>query len=388
MTKMAYLDCFSGISGDMFLGALLDAGLSFQALSTAIGSLPMAGYGLDVKKETRHHIVGTRFIVTVHGEKQPHRNFKAIRSIISESGLSDAVKEKSIAIFRILAEAEAQVHGVPPEEIHFHEVGAVDSIIDVVGGVYGIEALGIGALYASAMPLGSGFVKTAHGKMPLPAPATVAILKDIPIYDAGVRHETVTPTGAALVRGLADSFGQLPPMAVDRVGYGAGQADLQDRPNLLRIMIGRLQSATEADTVVLLEANVDDVSAEWLGYVMERLFEAGALDVAFLPLQMKKNRPGVQIQVMGPVGQTEGLMDILFHEGISLGIRFQHIQRIVLQRSEAEVESPWGKMRVKRVTDRKGATRFAPEYEACREIALKSGRPLREIFKWVETLNP
>jgi uncharacterized protein (TIGR00299 family) protein len=388
MAKIAYLDCFSGISGDMFLGALLDAGLSFPALSTAIGSLPVAGYGLEVKKETRHHIVGTRLIVTIHGENQPHRNFEDIRSIISESGLSGAVKEKSISIFRILAEAEAQVHGVPPEEIHFHEVGAVDSIIDVVGGVYGIEALGIEALYASAMPLGSGFVKTAHGKMPLPAPATVAILKDIPIYDAGVRHETVTPTGAALVKGLADFFGRLPPMIVDRVGYGAGQADLQDRPNLVRIMIGSLQSATDADTVALLEANVDDVSAEWLGYVMERLFEAGALDVAFLPLQMKKNRPGVQIQVIGRVGQTEELLDILFHEGISLGVRFQHIQRIVLQRSEAEVDSPWGKMRVKRVADRKGSTRFAPEYEACREIALKSGRPLREIFKWVEALNP
>jgi hypothetical protein len=224
--------------------------------------------------------------------------------------------------------------------------------------------------------------------MPLPAPATVAILGDVPIYDAGIRHETVTPTGAALVKGLAVSFGKMPPMAVDRVGYGAGQADLRDRPNLLRVLIGSHESATEAETVVLIEANVDDVSPQWLGYVMERLFEAGALDVAFLPLQMKKNRPGVQIQVMGRVGQTEGLVDILFHEGISLGIRFQHIQRMVLQRSEAEVDSPWGKMRVKRVVDRRGSARFAPEYEACREIALKSGRSLREIFRWVEALNP
>jgi uncharacterized protein (TIGR00299 family) protein len=387
MTKIAYLDCFSGISGDMLLGALLDAGLSFQALATAIGSLPIEGYGLDTQKETRHHIAGTRFIVTVHAEKQPHRNFEDIRSIISGSGLSDAVKGKSIAIFKILAEAEAKVHGVPPDEIHFHEVGAVDSIIDVVGGVYGIEALGIEALYASAMPLGSGFVKTAHGKMPLPAPATVAILKDVPIYDAGIRHETVTPTGAALVKGLVEAFGKLPPMAIDRIGYGAGLADLQDRPNLLRVMIGSLQSQTGADTVVLLEANVDDVSPEWLGYVMERLFEAGALDVAFIPLQMKKNRPGVQVQVMGQIGKTEALTDILFHEGISLGIRFQPIQRIALQRSEAEIDSPWGRMRVKKVQDRKGTARFAPEYEACREIALKSGRPLREIFRWVEALN-
>jgi uncharacterized protein (TIGR00299 family) protein len=388
MTKIAYLDCFSGISGDMFLGALLDAGLSFQALSAAIGSLPLEGYGLDLKKEQRHHIVGTRFMVTVRGERQPHRNFKDIRSVISASDLSDAVKSKSIAIFGILAEAEAQVHGVPPDQIHFHEVGAVDSIIDVVGGVYGVEALGIEALYVSAMPLGSGFVETAHGKMPLPAPATVAILRDIPIYDAGIRHETVTPTGAALVKGLANSFGNLPPMAIDRVGYGAGQADLQDRPNLLRVMIGPLQPATDAETVVLLEANVDDVNPEWLGYVMERLLKAGALDVAFLPLQMKKNRPGVQIQVMGRVGQAEGLMGILFHEGISLGIRFQHIQRVMLQRCEAEVDSPWGKMRVKRVIDQEGSVRFAPEYEVCREIALRSGRPLREIFRWVETLNP
>jgi hypothetical protein len=216
----------------------------------------------------------------------------------------------------------------------------------------------------------------------------VAILRDVPIYDAGIRHETVTPTGAALVKGLGTAFGQLPPMAVGRVGYGVGRADLEDRPNLLRVLIGSHESATEAETVVLLEANVDDVSPERLGYAMERLFEAGALDVAFLPVQMKKNRPGVQIQVMGRVGQADGLADILFHEGISLGIRFQHIQRMVLQRSEAEVDSPWGKMRVKKVADRKGSARFAPEYEACREIALKNGRPLREIFKWVEALNP
>ena len=222
----------------------------------------------------------------------------------------------------------------PPDAVHFHEVGAVDSIIDIVGCVYGVEALGIHSIYASKIPVGSGFVKTAHGRMPLPAPATIALLSDIPVFDSGVQQEMVTPTGAALLKGLAVGFGEMPAMKVRRIGYGAGSRDLPDRPNMLRILIGEQDAGPGTDIVVVLETNIDDMSPERLGYLMERLFDAGALDVAFFPAQMKKNRPGVQVQVIGYPPQRDGLLKVFFGESSTLGIRFQYTERKVLQREE------------------------------------------------------
>jgi uncharacterized protein (TIGR00299 family) protein len=385
--KIAYLDCFSGISGDMLLGALLDAGLDFEALRKALGSLPLEGYSLEMKREERGGLLGTLFLVRVEKERQERRGLKDITKIIRAGGLSKEVQNRSIRIFESIAQEEGKIHNRPADEVHFHEVGAVDSIMDIVGSVFGIEYLGIASIFVSSLPLGSGFVVTRHGRLPVPAPATVALLKGIPVYDSGLEHELVTPTGAALVKGLANSFGSMPSMTIDRVGYGVGSRTLPDRPNLLRIIIGRDQTEKEVDTVVTLEANVDDTNPEWLGFLMGRLFEAGALDVAFCPIQMKKNRPGILIQVIGRPEQRETLMDVLFRESTTLGIRFHFSQRKALPRSEVEVESPWGKMRVKQVLRPDGTSYFLPEYEACRHIAEQRKLPIREVYDWVASLN-
>ncbi len=384
--KIAYLDCFSGISGDMFLGALLDSGLSFDELGKKLKGLPIEGFRLEAFRESRKHIFGTRFVVT-SGDDQPARGLEVIREIIGQGEFSDAVKAKSIQIFEDLARVEGKVHGLPIEEVHFHEIGAVDSIIDIAGTVYGLERLGIQALFVSPLPLGSGFVESSHGRLPLPAPATAALLKGVPVFDSGLPHEMVTPTGAALVKGLARSFGPMPSMVIQSIGYGAGKRDLPDRPNLTRILIGDRVDDGDMDSVVILESNLDDSNPELLGYLMERLFDAGALDAVFFPVHMKKGRPGVQVQVMGRPDQKETLMDILFRESTTLGIRFRYSQRKVLRRSFAEVESPWGKMKVKKALNSDGSPLFLPEYEVCREIALKNNRPLKEIFSWIMSLN-
>ena len=385
--KIAYLDCFSGISGDMFLGALIDAGLPFEDLKRALGTLPIDGYHIEITREKRNSLFGTQFGVRLENREQEDRGLREIQKIINESDLSKNVKDKSIKIFESIGREEGKIHNRSLDQVHFHEVGAIDSIIDIVGTVFGIEFLKINAIYASALPLGSGFVDTRHGRIPIPSPATIALLKGVPVYDSGLKHELVTPTGAALVKGLADSFGSMPSMMVDRVGYGVGSRDLPDRPNLLRIVMGRDHNQRQVETVVMLEANLDDTYPEWLGYIMDRLFQAGALDVVFSPIQMKKNRPGTQIQVMGRPEQMDNLMNILFRESTTLGIRFRYTQRKILERSQIEIESPWGKMRVKKITNPDGSSFFQPEYEACRKIAEEKSIPIREIYFWVMSLN-
>ncbi|NQU15679.1 MAG: nickel pincer cofactor biosynthesis protein LarC [Desulfobacteraceae bacterium] len=385
--KIAYLDCFSGISGDMFLGALLDSGLPFDEFSGHLATLPLEGFRLDTFREGRKHIFGTRFVVIPEDEEQPPRGLREIREIIEQGQFTDTVKAKSVQIFEDLARVEGEIHNLPAEEVHFHEIGAVDSIVDIVGAVYGVECLGIQALFVSSLPLGSGFVGSSHGRIPLPAPATAALLKDVPVFDSGLPHEMVTPTGAALVKGLATSFGPMPPMVIHGIGYGIGKRDLPDRPNLARILIGHQQDETEVDTVVVLETNLDDTSPEVLGYLMERLFDAGGLDVVFFPVQMKKGRPGVQVQVIGRPDQKDVLMKILFKESTTLGIRFRYSQRKLLERSVVEVDSPWGKIKAKKAVNSDGSVFFLPEYEVCRKIALENNRPLKEIFSWVMSLN-
>ena len=385
--KIAYLDCFSGLSGDMLLGALLDSGLPFEELKSALETLPLKGYRLEAKDEHKNHLHGTRFIVAVQLQAQPHRHFLEIREIIRSSDLNLWVKEKSIEIFETIAREESKIHHIPVNDIHFHEVGAADSIIDIVGTIYGMERMAIASVYSSALPLGYGFVDTDHGRIPLPAPATIALLKGIPVYDSGLNKELVTPTGAALVGGLAKSFGKMPPMTVERVGYGVGSMDLPDRPNLLRIMIGEESRDVQVDTITILEANLDDTNPEWLGFLMDRLFDAGALDVVFYPAQMKKNRPGVLVQVVGRPDQQDILTRVLFQESTTLGVRFRHTQRKVLERSFAEIESPWGTMKVKKVHLPDGSFNFYPEYEVCRKMALDTGTPLREMYYWVMAQN-
>ena len=381
--KVAYLDCFSGVSGDMFVGALLDAGLPFDELERAVQSLSLEGYALEVLRESKNHLFGTRFKVTIVEDKQVSRSFADIRTLIQASRLSEPVKVKSLEIFESLAIEEGKIHHSAPEDVHFHEVGATDSIIDIVGSVFGIAYLDVTTLYASSVPLGSGFAETCHGRIPIPAPATVALLKGIPVYDSGLKQELVTPTGAALLKGLAATFGVMPPMVVETVGYGVGTRNLTDRPNLLRIMVGRDPSGTQTDTVIILEANLDDANPEWFGFLMDRLFEAGALDVVFCPIQMKKNRPGVLVQVMGQPHHQDILMETLFKESTTLGIRFRYSQRKVLERAFFEMESPWGKIKAKKVFRPDGSLEIMPEFEACRKIAQEKGLPLREIYRWV-----
>jgi uncharacterized protein (TIGR00299 family) protein len=326
-------------------------------------------------------------MVRVDSASQVPRNLATIRQIIEKGDFSEPVKRRSIQIFENLAEVEGRIHNRPPSEVHFHEVGAVDSIIDIAGTVFGLDYLKIHNLTASPLPLGSGFVETAHGRIPIPAPATLALLRGVPVFDAGIPHEMVTPTGAALVKTLAHSFGPMPPMVPETTGYGVGKRTLPDRPNLLRIVIGEKGFNANLETVVVLDANIDDTNPEWLGFLMERLFEAGALDVVYCPVQMKKNRPAIQVQVMGHPEQRDTLMEVLFRESTTLGVRFQLTQRRALRRESAEVDSPWGRIKVKKVTGPDGTSRFHPEYEVCREIALKENRPLRDIFYWVMGLN-
>ncbi|MFO8090787.1 MAG: nickel pincer cofactor biosynthesis protein LarC [Desulfatiglandaceae bacterium] len=388
--KIAYLDCFSGVSGDMFLGALLDAGLPVENLRNALGTLPLRGYEIESETVLRSGIAGCSFKVHVENKEHQHRNVGMIREMINSSGLSEWVKARSVEMFERLARVEGAAHGRDPEKVHFHEVGAVDSIIDIVGGVYGVEALGINELHVSALPLGSGFVESAHGFIPLPAPATAALLEGVPVYDSEQRREMVTPTGALLVTTMAASFGGMPSMTVRRIGYGAGSSDPKGRPNLLRIILGepeKPESGADTETVAIIKTNVDDMTPENVGFLMERLFDAGALDVVFCPVHMKKNRPGVRIEIIGRPGDKDALINVVLRESTSLGVRFRYSARMVLERRQVTVESPWGAMPVKEVIGPEGRKAYMPEFEECRKVALERNIALKEIFAWVSALG-
>ena len=385
--KTAYLDCFSGVSGDMLVGSLLDAGLPFEELERIISGLNLDGYTISAKKEGRNNIFGTQFHVSLNEKHQKARYLKDIKEIIKRADIPLAVVEKCISVFEKLAKTEGEIHHISPDEIHFHEVGAIDSIIDIVASVVGIYLLGIEKLFVSRMPVGKGIITSAHGKIPLPSPATIALLEGIPIYDSGQEVEMITPTGAALITSLCSSFGPMPSMIVDRVGYGVGSRTLADRPNLLRILIGNDIDKQRSETVVVLESNLDDMSPELLGYLMDRLFDAGAKDVTFSHIQMKKNRPGIQLQVIGQSEDKDRLSNIIFKESTTLGIRFNYSQRSILTRGEMMVESPWGEMRVKKVSNQGGKTALLPEYEECRRVAKANNLALRDVYAWAAALS-
>jgi len=383
---IAYLDCFSGISGDMFLGALLDIGMPFEELEKAISSLPFHGYSIDWKKEMKNGLSSTKFMVSVD-DHHVHRNLLDIEEIIEAGKLNDEVKQRSMRVFRAIAEVEGRIHNHPPEKVHFHEVGAVDSIIDIVGAAFGVDYLGITSFNASHIPLGSGFIKSGHGTIPVPAPATVGLLKGVPVYSSGLEYELVTPTGAALVKEFVDSFEGMPPMIIKNIGYGAGTRDLQERPNLLRIIEGQSTKENDTDTVAVLEANIDDTNPEWLGFIMEKLFEEGALDVIYTPVHMKKNRPGIQIEIIGKPDTRDHLMDILFNESTTIGIRYRYSQRKVLKREKASIDSPWGKLDAKKIMRPDGSFFLQPEYESCKKIAREHGIPIKDVYTQVLSIN-
>jgi len=385
--KIAYLDCFSGVSGDMLVGSLLDAGLPFEELEGIISGLNLDGYTISAKKEGRNNIFGTRFHVSLKEKHQKARYLKDIKEIITSGDIPLAVVEKCISIFEKLAITEGEIHHISPDELHFHEVGAVDSIIDIVASVVGIYLLGIEKLFVSRMPVGKGVITSAHGKIPLPSPATIALLEGVPIYDSGQEVEMITPTGAALITSLCSSFGPMPSMILERVGYGVGSRTLADKPNLLRILIGNDIDKQRSETVVVLESNLDDMSPELLGYLMDRLFDAGAKDVTFSHIQMKKNRPGIQLQVIGQPEDKDRLSSIIFKESTTLGIRFYYSLMSILSRVVLMVESPWGKMRVKKVIHQGGKTALLPEYEECRRVAKANNLALRDVYVWAAALS-
>jgi len=373
--RICYLDAFSGISGDMTVGALVDAGASAEALIEALQSLD-TGAKFEVERTKRGGVAASKFRVITDGPTQAHRHLKHILAMIDRAPISDRAKRNASAVFTRLGDAEAGVHGVPVEKVHFHEVGAVDSIADIVGACVAFDLLGIDEIHTSAINVGSGTVKTEHGVLPVPAPATASLLQGKPIYSRGPEMELTTPTGAALAAALSSGFGPLPAMRIDRIGHGAGDRDFKDQPNVLRVLVGERTGAVEATLVSVLEANIDDSSPQVLGYALERLLEAGALDASFSPLQMKKNRPGALLRVIARPEDQERLADIVFAETSTLGLRIYPAERRVEERRIVEVETPFGKVRVKV----SGHGSFAPEYEDCRAIAAKTGTPLPQVF--------
>lgn len=382
--KLLYLDCFAGISGDMCLGALIDAGADAVLLEQHLRNLPLSGWDMRVYKENRRGITGARVEITVREHHQPHRHYGDIRGLILDSGLPEKAKDLSLKIFQKLAVAEGKVHGISPDHVHFHEVGAVDSIIDIVGTALALDILKVDGVSCSPVPPGSGHIRCQHGILPVPAPATADLLRGIPLSRLDVEGELTTPTGAALVSTLAGSFGPLPEMTLEAVGYGLGSKDL-DIPNFLRAFLGASaagSSVSGADTVLVMETNIDDMSPELLGHTMEVLFSAGALDVFFTPVHMKKNRPGTLLTVLCRPSCRDVMLQVLFNETTTLGIRVREEKRVILERGVAEVDTPHGKVSIKTAVDSSGhRLKYAPEYEDCRRIALEKGIPAREVYE-------
>jgi pyridinium-3,5-bisthiocarboxylic acid mononucleotide nickel chelatase len=372
--RILYLDPFSGISGDMTVGALLDAGADWQAMIAALHSLG-TGAKFTVDKTRRGGVTATKFRVE-HEEQNKHRHLPHILRIIEAAEISERAKATAKQVFTKLGEAEAAVHGVRLELVHFHEVGAVDSIADIVGTSVALDSLDVGAIHCAAINVGSGTVNTEHGLLPVPAPATSLLLKGLPIYARGPAMELTTPTGAAIASALSQGFGAMPAMTIRSIGYGAGDRDFKDHANVLRVLLGDASGAAETTTIVVLEANIDDSTPEVLGYAMERLFERGALDVSLQSIFMKKNRPGVLLRVIAKVEDRELLADTILAETSTLGVRFQVAERRVQARQIVEVETPYGKVRVK-VAASGG---FSPEYEDCRKLAMEKNVPLPAIL--------
>jgi hypothetical protein len=382
---LIYFDCPSGAAGDMILAALIDAGLPIEHMEAELARLDLTGYRLKTFTERKHALSASRFVVEYEPQHH-HRRFSDIRAMIEKSGLNPETQEAAIRIFRRLAEAEARVHGVDMETVHFHEVGAVDSIVDVVGAAAAWVYFGRPKVYASPLPLGSGFIQTAHGRLPLPAPATLALLEGVPTYGAGVEAELVTPTGAAVLSTLADSFGPRPPMIPGRTGYGAGGRNLEDRPNVLRATLGTSTSAVPDGHLVVAQTNIDDMNPEIAPYIMEKLLEAGARDVWTQPVQMKKGRTGLMLSFLADSKRAADLADLVLAESTTLGVRWFPVQRRTLPRESVTLDTPFGPAEFKKTT-RDGRRELTPEFETCRRIANQTSQPLQHVYRRLSALG-
>lgn len=381
--RLAYLDCSSGISGDMTLGALVDAGVPLDRLNEAIGSLGLPGCRLVAREVKKHGIRATQITVEYEPE-HTHRHLHHIVAMIDAGQLSPRQKDLARRIFTRLAEAEAKVHGTTIEKVHFHEVGAADSIADIVGTAVGWDLLGADRLVASPVPTGCGRIQIAHGEFSVPAPATAELLCGIPLAESAVKAELTTPTGAAILATLVESFGPVPAMTIQRIGCGAGQKDLDHQANILRLLVGEAAGAdqdADRDQVWVLQTNLDDISGEVIGYCIARLWDAGALDVYTTAIQMKKNRPGVTVSILCRAEDVDAMEAILFRETTTLGVRRWMADRHVLSRQSHCVETPWGTVEGKVGWLSNGTARFAPEFESCQGIAAARGVPLRDVYE-------
>lgn len=378
--KIAYLDCLSGISGDMTLGALVDAGVDLAAIQAGVESLKLPSCKLVAAEVKRKGFRATKVSVE-HEPEQAHRHLHHITDMIDASAMSARQKDLAKRIFTKLGEAEAKVHGTTIRKVHFHEVGAVDSIADICGAAIGWDLLGVDRIYCSPVPTGGGFVNIAHGRCSVPAPATAELLQGIPLAPAIVEAELTTPTGAAIVATLVDGYGPLPPMRVSRIGYGAGDKDFPTQPNVLRLFVGDSADSAASDQVWVVETNLDDVSGEIVGYAVTKLLEKGALDVYTTAIQMKKNRPGITLTVLCQATDVEKMEKILFRETGTLGIRRWPVSRHKMERKPHAVATPWGEIEGKLGWIAGQEPSFSPEFEACKRVAETAGVPLKDVYE-------
>lgn len=391
MERILYFDCFAGISGDMAVGALLDLGVDVDRLRQQLEKLKLGGYRIEIKKNHKLGLWGTDFRVLVesahehdhsheHKHSHEHRGLQDIIKILAESNLPDAVQERSLDIFRRIAEAEGHIHGIAPDQVHFHEVGAVDSVIDVVAASICIHELGIDKVLASPLHLGEGFVQCAHGLLPVPAPAVLEILKGTPVYNSGLRAELVTPTGAAIIKSLAQSFGPIPEIVAERIGYGLGDRDLEI-PNMLRVIQAQIEPSKQQ--LWMLECNMDDMNSQYYSHLFPLLFEQGALDVYLTPVIMKKNRPGICLSVLCEEDRMDAMEEIVWRETTTLGIRRRPVERRILEREMVSVNTCWGPVSVKMAYHQGRPLKYAPEYEDMHRIAVEHNIPLPEVYRQV-----
>lgn len=381
--KIAYFDCFSGISGDMCLGALVDAGVPLESLEQELRKLSVGGFHLAARKVRRSGISATKVDVVIEkggGGRKKARRWDDIRGIIRKSSVSGDTKKKAEGIFMTLFRAEAKVHGEPPGKVHLHELSAVDCLADVFGTLIGLELLGIEKVYASPVNVGGGSVRTEHGVLPVPAPATAELLRGVPVYSSGEPFELTTPTGAAIIKYLSCRFGEMPSFVPEGIGTGAGGRDIEGRPNILRVLTGTARRDEGREPVTVIETNIDDMNPQAYGHVIDLLFRNGALDVFMTPVIMKKMRPGIKLTVLTEKVRREALMKLILRETTSIGVRWHETSRLIMEREMREVTTRYGKVRVK-VSALGDSTRSVPEYEDCRKLAKKNGVPLLDVIE-------
>ena len=387
--RAAYFDCYSGISGDMILGAMVDLGVDIKEIRNALKKINLKGYKLHSKKIQRNGLASTQITVKIENKKHqhspPNRSFSDIRKLIDQSKLSLVVKNNSIEIFKRIAKVEAEIHNTTIQKIHFHEIGSIDSIVDIVGGVWAIESLNLDIIKSSPLNVGEGFVNCTHGRLPVPAPATLKLLKGIPVFSNGIKKELTTPTGAAMIGFYAESFESIPTMTIKNEGYGAGSHVIPSIPNLLRVFVGDIIK-DKTNNLVMIETNIDDMNPEIFETVMESLFSAGALDVYLSAIIMKKNRPATKISVLAECRSREKLSKILLTETSSFGVRFYSVDRLILDREVKKLKTSYGLIKIKLGKLDGKIVQAAPEFEDCRKISRTKKLPVKKIYDEVQAL--